>query len=42
MRKKSHSIQRKRLINQQKHKVSARRHVQFIQESQSISKSVNL
>ncbi|GAA6205256.1 MULTISPECIES: hypothetical protein [Thalassotalea] len=40
MRKKSHSIQRKRLISQQKHKVSARRHVQFIQENQSLSQSI--
>jgi hypothetical protein len=38
MRKKSHSIQRKRLINQQKHKISARRNIQFIQENQTITK----
>lgn len=34
MRKKSHSIQRKRLMNQNKHKINARRHVQFLQEMQ--------
>jgi hypothetical protein len=39
MRKKSHSIQRKRLISQQKHKINARRQVQFIQENQSVVNS---
>ena len=33
IRKTSHSLQRKRLINRQKQKLSGRRHSQFIQDS---------